>query len=238
MNKAMHFVSAALFFVAMCTAHAAPSLSDGEALQLLTNPPSRLISGYAVFTGTFKVTDNGDAVKRLLSKTTLKEYQKLQKSGLVTIEFDSKYENYKKGDDFSWGQFLDQTQNRTAAIVTVNVTDKAKQYKIGEYEGSQFMAPHTTLRLATMSDVSIKKNEARQIGADDYRLLVITSTFDFEPELAAGNRWGFSGKHKMKSMRLLKYDPAKGEWKHVAADTAPLDAEYTTSAVNDFLMKR
>lgn len=235
MNNAMRFISAALLFVAMCTAHAAPSLSDGEALQLLTNPPSRLISGYTVFTGTFKVVDTQEPAKRLLSKVTLAEYQKLQKTGLVTVEFDSKYENYKKGNDFSWGQFLDQTQNRTAAIVTVNVTDKAQALKI---LSGNTPAPFTMLRLATMSDVSIKKNEARQIGADDYRLLVITSTFDFEPELAAGNRWGFSGKHKMKSMRLLKYDPAKGEWKHVAADTAPLDAEYTTSAVNDFLMKR
>jgi len=190
---------------------------------------------YTVFTGTFKVSDKQEPAKRLLSKATLEEYQKLQKNGLLTIEFDAKYENYKKGNDFSWGQFLDQTQNRTAAIVTVNVTDKAQGLK---FRSGDTPAPFTQLRLATMSDVSIKKNEARQMGADDYRLLVITSTLDFEPELAPGNRWGFSGKHKMKSMRLLKYDPAKSEWKHVATDMAPLDAEYTTSAVNDFLMKR
>jgi len=77
------------------------------------------------------------------------------------------------------------------------------------------------------------KNEPRQVGADDYRVVMATFTMEQIPEIKQVNEiMGTPYSKNQKAIILLKFDSFKSEWIIVAFDTANQNAEFKTNNVS------
>jgi hypothetical protein len=79
----------------------------------------------------------------------------------------------------------------------------------------------------------IVKNEARQKGADSYRIIMATYTAECTPEFKrAMEMIGRKISEKRKVIMLIKFDPFSSTWKNVTYDIANRDEDFSTNYVS------
>lgn len=79
----------------------------------------------------------------------------------------------------------------------------------------------------------IVKNEARQKGIDNYRIIMATYTVKWTPEFKdAMEMIGRKLSEKRKVTMLIKFDPFSSAWKNVAIDLANRDEDFSTNNVS------
>lgn len=226
MKSFLSILSALLCFVVGST-NAAPSLSDGQIKELLSGHLAGLC--HSVHAGKFDVTNRDDPNNGRISRSTYEQYLQLKQLGVLSISHDKRYEDYKKGGrgSFTWDQWLDQADG-TVAKITVYLTPRAKEIAKPGASGS-----YACLKEGAVSSVSVKKNEPRQIGADDYRVVVATFRKEWTPELFKlfGKDYG----SEMKILALFRHDPASGKWQMVESDLGSQSGEYASDDVNRIL---
>ena len=224
----------------LCTrAIAAPSMSDGEAKSLTENSLKQEAGqtwDAAVPLGTFTVVKQGAESIQDGGTIRLEFYESIlgfEKIGVVTVTKDQKYENYKKGNEFSWNQWNQQTQQGVTAKITVKPTELGWTYPNCGYNGNNTWLVFPP---GEFSVTSIAKNEERKKGVDDYRLVMVAFSVDWNPLVSRHQEvMGRPHSKNRKAIVLFKWDPFTSKWVYVASDQANANEEFKTNYVTNTL---
>lgn len=218
-------------FAVLCagSTYAAPTLTDGEARAFLE---ARWRDDVAVAPiGKFTVVSEGqaDVSKGKLTQATYVALQAWAKAGVVSLVADQQYENYKRGQGFTWDQFHQQTQQGIVAKIAVAPTELGRQY-LKSTTGSGL--PYLSIPMGRFLVTKVVKNEERKKGVDDYRLVMVSYNAEYNPVYKHYlDVLGPPQSNSKKAIVLLKWDAFENKWKRVASDLANSNEEFATSFV-------
>ena len=209
---------------------AAPSMSDAEARSLIETTLNNF--GRVIPLGPVTVLrQEGNTISFgrdgiSIQTGTHQEIKGWEKVGIISISADEKYENYKKGNEFSWKQWNQQTQQKIDSMISVTPTELGKNH----------IDPQSTKRITISQGLStviqIAKNEERKIGIDDYRLVMATYNVQLNPLFIQWQKvMGKEFSEERKNIMLFKWDPFKNKWNLVAIDDANANEEFNSSNV-------
>jgi len=223
----------ALVFLLCNKALAAPSMSDGEAKKLIEKDWNS--SSFVVLPlGTFKVVREGFSNEvGFISNNAHESLIAWAKAGVVSINYDQEFENFKKGKTtggYRWDWYNEMTSRGLSAIITVTPTST----------GAQLIDKENPKRIKFLQGnfivTNVVKNEARKKGVDDYRLVMVAYTAQWNKLLKQYSQ--IIGKplaEKRKAIVLFKWDPFSSKWKRVANDVANANEEFKTRKTADAL---
>jgi hypothetical protein len=235
-QKTVIVICLALLLMSRATL-AALELKDSEVKQILekiwnSGCDSIKLGTFDIIDDMFGTTMNLESGK--MSVTQFKFYQAYAKVGVISIQDEKSFQDHMSGRGFNWAYFQQQSGGLRGKIV-VNKTPKGEELskKSGFQREGWLYVKEGNHRID-----KVVKNEARQKGADDYRLAMVSYTVDFTPEFKQVQ--AILGKHfseKLKIIVLLKFDPFKSEWVRVAWDIANQDEDFKTNNVSSTLSK-
>ena len=229
----MRFIKPSIFLLTMflltfCV-RAGQDLSKEDAIITIENAWSALVT-YAPMQGSYDVVDRESSSE---GKFTIDYYNRLtafQNAGLININKDPRFENYKKGQSFSWNDWFEQSQGDVRAKVVLQPTATGISY--ADPEEARLLK----LPLGKFTVTDIIQNEPRQIGVDDLRLIKFKYNADWNQDYL---KYSVARGHQLSSNRkaiaLLKWDPFSSAWQIISEDVANLDAEFSTDNVADWL---
>lgn len=183
------------------------------------------------FKGAYSVVrGKGDWKNGQISRDTFKKLQILDSHDLVTVTLDQEYERYKKGEDFSWDNWLQQTQRGTVAKVVITPTEAGRKYRNREQSNliSVPCADETEI-------TAVVKNEHIKRGIRDYRVVMIRYTNDWNPVFKSLSKSELSTQRK--AIVLFEWDAFESEWRGVAVDYANNDEQFDTNRVSNTLQR-
>ncbi|MBI3767861.1 MAG: hypothetical protein HY271_05110 [Deltaproteobacteria bacterium] len=209
---------------------AAPELSDSDAVRLLDG---QLDAVRVLPLGPFSVLNEmggqADVENRTISHNEYLCYKAFEKAGVLSIKDDPEFREYLANKKFSWGNYSQQlmgVENKIIVVVTPDGDRLAKSSGITQREGILY------LKDAVFRVDKVVKNEVRQIGVDDYRLIMASYSAQWVPEIKRAQEFaGAPVSERMKLIALLKFDPFKSAWITVTIDKAAQDSEFTTNNV-------
>ena len=174
--------------------------------------------------GTFNVVGGSfDWSRGTLSESSYRAIIALSRLDLVTLTVDRDYENYKKGNGFSWEQWQQQTQGNVIAKVSLIPTKAGLELASAENKNL------LQLPMGTFTITEVTRNDKREKGVNIYRIVMVKYSATWNPlfqqfmELS-----GEKPQAKRKAMTLLKWDSFNSQWVVVATDLANEDQNFTT----------
>jgi hypothetical protein len=176
--------------------------------------------------GTPQASKGEDAVNELPL------YRAFAANGLITITDERDLTSGFTG----WGDWFQLTQSGVRRTAKITLTEKGKQSGEVKKTGN---VDELWLRVGTAKIEDIVANDALTIGADRYRVVQGTHTFDIPQDVAAayaearGDRLGRERRFKA----LLKYDPFEKKWMYLGADLGPRTGAFPTVHVDQALAK-
>lgn len=224
---------------------AEPSLTDKEAKafieKLWSNNP------WIIWLGHMNVVDDKslgvsitltDPTNVKITENYYKTYlQAEEKIGIIKISVVQNYD-LRKGD---WGDWMAQTLGGLKRKIFVEKTDVgvalAKKGGLEQTFTGFAEFPKLVLRVSgTVTVDKIVKNEARQVGIDNYRIIMANYTEEWSPEYKRAQELiGRKLSEKRKTIMLIKFDPFSSTWKNVAFDVANRDEDFSTNYVSRVL---
>jgi hypothetical protein len=221
---------ALIALLSLCTrAIAAPSISDREAKSLVEAMWENSLVVLPL--GAFTVVRQGHNIdKGSISTKIHEDLIGWEKVGVVSVAADQKYENFKKGKEFSWDQWNQMTLQGAAAKITVTPTESGKRFvDLNNPKRLKFSQGKFTV-------TNVAKNEERKKGVDDYRLVMVAYNAEWNPLLKQHAQvMGRPLAEKRKAITLFKWDPFTSKWKSVATDIANANEEFKSTRVADAL---
>jgi hypothetical protein len=216
--------------------NAAP-LSDGEAK---TTVQEAFSSGKdTIYLGAFDVINatqtslgqKTDIKKRTIDSQYYAYLRGWEKAGVVNVLLDKKYEDFKSGKTFSWGNFSQMGAEGIQSKIVVQLTEKGQ--RIAGDNGSYKTNGFVNVSEGTFTINDVVKNEEKNDGVDEYRVLMLKYNAAWTPEyLTVAQTFGTALKEKRKAMILLKYDPFAKKWVIRALDIANEDEDFKTQNVS------
>lgn len=204
-----------------------PSMSDGQAKSLVeTSLHTRAVFG--PMQGDYDVVSERQNWREgRISEGTYKNVIALSKTGLLSVALDSRYEDFKKGKGFGLDQWMQLTTQNVIAKISISPTPEGQKLALPGDEPNSLYLP-----TASHTVTSVVKNEGKQKGVDDYRLIMVAYTKNYHPlyKQFAGHR-GLALNSSRKAIVLFKWDPFASKWVLVAVDDAASDENFTTSNV-------
>lgn len=171
-----------------------------------------------------------DASKGEDALSELPLYRAFAAKGLLKITAERDLTSRFSG----WNDWFELTQSGVRRTARITLTEKGRQTgevrKVGDVE-------ELFLRLGEAKIEDIVANDALVLGADRYRVVLGTHTFDIPEDVAAAyvqarnDRLGRERRFKA----LLKYDPFEKEWKFLGADLGPRTGVFETDHVDTAL---
>ena len=171
-----------------------------------------------------------DASKGEDALSELPLYRAFAAKGLITISD----ERDLTGSFTGWNDWFQLTQSGVRRTARVALTERGRQSgevkKVGEVE-------ELFLRVGAAKIEEIVANDALVFGADQYRVVQGTHTFDIPEDIAAayseasGNQLGRERRFKA----LLKYDPFEKKWAYLGADLGARAGNFATNHVDQAL---
>jgi hypothetical protein len=226
------------FIVVTITAsiNAAP-LSDSEAKTIVQDA---FASGRdTIYLGVFNVINDtqtslgqkADIKNRTIDSQYYTYLKGWEKAGVVNIILDKQYEDFKSGKNFSWGNFLQSGTEGIQSKIVVQLTEKGE--RIAGDNGSYKTNGFVKVSEGTFTIKDVVKNEEKNDGVDECRVLMLTYNAAWTPEyLTVAQAFGTILKEQRKAMILLKYDPFAKKWEIRALDIANADGDFTTQNVS------
>lgn len=202
-----------------------PSMSDSQAKALVeTSLPAAVYLG--PIQGDFDVvSEHAEYSKGTISVESYEQVIALSKMGLLSVTLDSRYEDFKRGKGFSTAQWFQLTTQNVIAKISISPTPEAQK-----------LTPPTAhsllLSMGSYTVTSVVRNEGKQKGVDDYRLIMVAYTANYHTlyEQYMGHR-GHALNSSRKAIILFRWDPFKSKWLYTTMDDAASDGNFTTSNV-------
>jgi len=172
-----------------------------------------------------------------MTQNFYKIYQAYEKLGIIKISIVKRYDPGKGG----WGDWIAYTTGGLRQKIFIEKTD------LGEALAKRGGFPQTFGEdkdvdvLVIRQYISVKvdeivKNEARQKGIDNYRIIMATLNTEWTPEYKrVVEMIGRKLSEKRKVIMLIKFDPFSSTWKMVTFDVANRDEDFTTNHVSSAL---
>jgi murein DD-endopeptidase MepM/ murein hydrolase activator NlpD len=187
---------------------------------------------YAPMMGSYNVAESsaGSDGQGFLTPSHYRYIKALSDAGLITIERDQQYENYKKGDSFSWDNFFEQSQHGLMARIILRPTELGQSFADPQERGL-LRLPEGVFRIT-----QIVQNEPRNLGVDEFAMLKFKYDADWNvhfQKYLANN--GVRVDRQRKAIVLLRWDDFEGTWILVAQDVANLSDDFATDTVNNWL---
>lgn len=210
-------------------------LSDEEAQTILETEWNQ-ISIQLINIGEFQVTSRlpSNSPKGVISSALFRDLQAYNRVGLVSITADKKYEDFKRGQGFSWDNWAQLTMENVESRIIVAKTP------VGQRLSQSHHLPQRSdvllIRQGTFHVSRIVKNEPIAAGLDECRLVLVAYNAVWTPEFVqAEELLGRTLKVNRKARVLFRHDPFQSKWAIVAADPANLDAEFSTDSVSEYM---
>lgn len=212
----------------------APSLSDADAKKVIqtrwkTSAIELKLGPLDAFGGFYGNTIKTDLSKGVLSEATYRWYQAFAKVGLISIT-----------------DTMPQLPNAgvpEGQIAKILVRETAAGDQLARTSGLPQREGWLIISEGKFQIDTIIRNEPRQKGVDDYRVIMLTYSAQWTPEvkrareivvtLIKGAKAGVA--EKRKAIVLLKYDPFKAAWIQIASDLADQDKDFDSKNVENAL---
>jgi len=222
---------------------AEPSFTDREAKAFIEKLWSNI--PWIVFLGPMSVVEDRtlgvsmsltDPSDVRISESYYKTYlQTEEKIGIIKISVVKDFES-RDGD---WGDHMARTLGGLKRKILVEKTDVGAALAKKEGLEQTFTAfagfPKLVLRTSgTVTVDKIVKNEGKQIGIDNYRVIMAGYTEEWSPEYKHRQE-SVTGKklsEKRKTIMLIKFDPFSSKWKLVTFDVANRGEDFSTNYVS------
>jgi hypothetical protein len=192
-----------------------------------------LVTGQVRFIDAASAQRRPDASRGEDALSELPLYRAFAAKGFVAISAERDLTSGFTG----WGDFMQLTQAGVRRTAHVTLTDKGKA--AGEVTNLGGGVEELWLHLGHAEIKDIVANDTVTIGADHYRVVMGTHTFDIPEDLKAayaearGEHFGRERRFKA----LLKYDPFKKTWVYIGADLGPRDGNFSSDIINQVLAK-
>jgi hypothetical protein len=232
----MKFFSNVLLFILtgmlLSVALAAPAISEEE-IRLLTtdvwgkNYQKILIGDFRVVKDDFRSNE-----PNIITDSTFRTLKAWERAGLIEIAHDKHFDAYKKGKDFSWDQWNQQTQRGVVNKIRVVPSREGAQYVTTHVNPHYVSAPSGKYTIT-----KIIKNEERRNGIDEYRLVMFTYDAEEPPmrKIYIQSMGLKLNSEKRKAIVLFKFDPFTTKWTQIAIDSANASDEFLTHKTRDAL---
>jgi hypothetical protein len=166
-----------------------------------------------------------------LSIDQYKAIKVAERYGLVIVNEDQSFDEFRQGKGFSWGQMLDMTTAGVQRKVSILATPKGRQEAASS--GPTFL----TISAGKFTISDIVKDEDIRKGADKLKVLFFTYHAVWNP--IEEDMWrviyGRDRAQDRKEKLLIKFDPFNKMWPFVAADISDNNQDFTTDNVNNWL---
>jgi hypothetical protein len=170
----------------------------------------------------------------VVNAASINQLKAAQVVGLVSIVEEAASQQFRQGQNFSWGKFLETTTQGVQQKLVVSVTDKGRKIDVsGNLPPSDRIQNCLRFMEGKFEVTRVVRNELQKKGTDEFRVVFITYRAEWSPyTLALVNLSGGSISHDRKAIMLFKNDPFRGKWKFLVGDYGDADKEFTTNNVN------
>lgn len=215
-----------VFFFATVTFSAEPSLTDKEAKAFLEKLWST--AGVLIKLGSISVVaSETNIAKNRISEENYKMYQAFGKLGIIRISIVKEYLDEKSDVN----DFIAAAAGSMRKEIFVEKTNAGET--LAKRGGLQQKDGWLVIKAGIYRVDEIVKNEARQKGVDNYRIIMATYTAKWTPEFKdAMEMTGLKLSEKRKMAMLIKFDPFSSTWKNVAIDLANREEDFSTNNVS------
>lgn len=193
-------------------------------------PALGLVTGEVRFIGGGFLGRQPDVSKREDALSELPLYRAFSARGFITVTDERDLTSGFTG----WDDWLQLTQSGVRRTARVTLTDRGRHSGNVETVGDVEVL---RLRVGTAKIEEIVANDLLEIGADRYRVVLGTHTFDIPEDIAQayaearGDQLGRERRFKA----LLKYDPFEETWTYLGADLGPRAGSFATDHVDQAL---
>lgn len=219
----IHCFSFALLFLTGCDKASLSNRAAGDIIKAHFDKSRLLLP----MRGAFNVVGGSfDWNHGTLSESNYRAIIALSKLGLITATVDRDYENYKKGNGFSWEQWRQQTQDNVIAKVALTPTKTGLEFASAENKDLLH------LPMGTFTVTEVVRNDKKENGVNVYRIVMVKYSANWNPLFQKFLEFGGEKPQtKRKAMALLKWDSFKSQWIVIASDMANEDQNFTTDDV-------
>ena len=226
-----------LSLVLVCSGSVAfgQSQSDADAVQTLektwnTRSFFNLTYGDVEITGGPAGTVRDHCGDSRISESHFRVVQAAQQVGLVTIVMDQSQQQFNAGQSFSWNQLLAQTTQGVMNKARVSLTPLGLEIDRSSAPPDIRLKNCLRIKTGTYKINSVVKSESHKKGVNDYRVLFLTYTANWNPQyykiMALVGRLY---ERERKAIVLLKFDPFQKSWNIIASDVEDSSKPFTTN---------
>jgi len=209
--------------------------SDTEAVQAIENIWStrnfyNVTYGYVEIVGGPAGTVTGRCGDSRISEGHFKVIQAAQQVGLVTIGMDQSQQQFNRGQSFSWDQLLAQTTQGVMNKARVSLTPLGMEIDRSSLPPDIRLQNCLRISTGTYKINTVVKSESYKKGVNDYRVLFINYTVEYNPQFhKIVTLLGSTYEKNRKAIVLLRFDPFQKNWSMIAFDTANANSPFTTN---------